>query len=318
MRNTMAKKTTHSKTPKPIRVPAKKPTDSLIDLDVPTISELKKESREQGLLFRMRLAWQLLLKKYVLSICGALTDFLYVFLFAGLTTWAFLSIEGPIQRVYAIAGDNISALSMDLTNQEALKSIMASQQEFIAAYTEVIKVALLFMAGVLVLWLILQGLAWAISHAIGAQKILIGKYIRRFLIVSVCGWILIIGLLYVSMKVSAWININRLGEWTQATASAIVIILFFTILYFLFSGYATPTQAGKGMAWKVPTAGWKTMLPAYIISLAIAFIGYWIFQALVTRWFYAGVTFGIIVVAPLYTYNRILMVLSACEAIKRI
>jgi len=257
------------------------------------------------------------ISKWKLTIAGTLVDILFFFLFSWASTWAFMTMEGPLNKIYDLAGENISKLAVDMNNPEGLSALLTSQQEFMAAYSVVISTALKFIGLVLALWLVLQGISWAISHNIAGNRIsgraqeTIFAWTKRFGMVTIPAAILAVGVIYLSIRLAAWANINRMGDGAQTAISVIVALMFFTLTYFTFCGYASNPLAGQGAAFETSVRRWRKMVPAYMVLLVIVYASNFLLSSLIQFSAGLGMLFGIIVVAPSYTYNRVLMIISA-------
>lgn len=277
----------------------------------------QSQKTELALISLMKEAWRLIITKWKLTLAGTCVDILFFFLFSWASTWAFITMEGPLNKIYDIAGDNISKLAIDMNNPEGLSALLSSQQEFMTAYSVVISTALKFIGIVLALWLVLQGISWAISHNIagnrisGKEQATVFAWTKRFFAVTIPSAILAAGILYLSIRLAAWANISRMGDATQTTISVIVALMFFTLTYFTFCGYASNPLAGQGAMFETSVRRWRNMVPAYFTLLVIVYALNFILSSLM-QWSAAlGLLFGIIVVAPAYTYNKALMILSA-------
>ncbi|MEK6959541.1 MAG: hypothetical protein AABX47_00065 [Nanoarchaeota archaeon] len=280
-------------------------------------TEKKATGADSRLITHAKEAWSLVLSRWKLTIAGTVVDILFFFLFSWASTWAFITMEGPLNKIYDLAGENISKLAVDMNNPEGLSALLSSQQEFMAAYSVVISTALKFIGIVLALWLVLQGLSWAISHNIagnrisGKEQASVYAWTKRFGMVTIPAAILAVGILYLSIRLAAWANINRMGDGAQTGISVIIALMFFTLTYFIFCGYASNPLAGQGATMETSLRRWRTMVPAYLAILLIVYASNFLLSLLMQWSAGLGLLFGILVVAPSYTYNRVLMILCA-------
>ena len=124
------------------------------------------EAAQAGIIQNLKTSWNLILDSWKLTLLALINDLAYFFFFSWLSTWTVETLSAPLNNIYGIAGDNISNLAKNLSNEEAASAIMANYEGFMSAYQVILKTALLFLIGSLLLWIIFQFMAWVLAHLI--------------------------------------------------------------------------------------------------------------------------------------------------------
>ena len=255
--------------------------------------EPKKEglARSQGFTHTLTTSWHAILESWKLTLLAVVNDIVFFFLFSWLATWTVITLSEPLDKIYGIAGENISTLAKNLSNEEATSVIISNYEAFMAAYYSILKTAALFLVGAFALWVIFQFFGWFIAHLIAEGKKRFGEgrqarlecvhYFKRFFLASTAAMIAVTGILYASMWLSVQINVSRLGSGPQAMISMLVALLLMAILYALCCGYAgvlrTNDRAGgtaitaTGITYALAVTHIKQMLLAFLFSLALIY-----------------------------------------------
>lgn len=284
---------------------------------------MKPQTRPKTFLSLLIHSWNLLLDSWKLTSISALCDVIFFVLFSWLATWTVQTLADPLNQIYTIAGEQISTLATNMTDPEAAGVILSNYEGFMTAYQAVIKTSVVFLVGAFVLWIILQSVSWYIAHAIAsgkrepkelaANRAFTIAFLKRFCSISLAGMLVIVGILYLSIRLSMWVNVSRLGDSMQAAASFFVAALLFLTLYGVFCGYAAEPTSRRGTTLRVAIRQAKRMIPAYLLALLLTYAGSLILQSITPGIPLLGLAFGLLVVAPSFTYERVLMILSASD-----
>lgn len=277
--------------------------------------------KKMELVHHLSQSWTSLLKSWKLTIFSIINDLLFFFLFSMISTKTVEALSTPLHQLYSMAGENISKLAKNLTNEEAASAILTNYSAFMNSFYSILKIAALFLMGSLALWLVFQFLSWYTAHLISAGKKTISalkeskpeiiSFLSRFWTHSIAGMIVVVGILYASMRISVAFNVSRFDYNLQAGLSALVAIAMFSVLYTLYCGYASPMRDSKCASLQRAIQSARTMIPPFLITIALMYGTGFILSRLLATNLIIALLFGIIVAAPSFTFGRVLMILSA-------
>jgi hypothetical protein len=170
-------------------------------------------------------------------------------------------------------------------------------------YHAVLKYIALFVVGGFLSWMLLQGIAWYVTHR-SMKKIDFLPYMGKFTLFSTLWFVVLVGGIFAIASIlesSTFGTLPYLGE----TGMAILVAIFMIILgYFAVVSYAVPIKKTYLVAWRgIKTVGlyYFAMVAA---SAAFLVLGTWLF----TLHWAALLFFALFILLPSFTVYRVTLI----------
>ncbi len=248
----------------------------------------------------MRFIKQLKKHSYLFFLATGI-DFLFFVLLAQLQFYTFLSVADHMKQASTMLTRSVEKLS--IPNIEQLDILQ--DQTFIIHYHAVLQGILLFLLGFFILWTILRGITWFLTHKIIETKVSVKQFFIRFTSVTIIGGILTIVLLLGFLLLIDYANFSILPFITPSMAHILSFVLLLTLHY----TYSLVIASINNLGHFTKALNTRTVI-IYLASIL------WYIIATSTTMFlsYQSFTLGIIavvIIMPTLTISRVLLIKHA-------
>jgi len=258
------------------------------------------------LIKELKQTWDILLSHYLLWILAAVVDLSYYILFS-LSLYKFYeNIAFHVQAIAFALGTQVQSLKE--VSQETLAATLQNQDQLLYHYTSIAYYVGLIAGSILLLWLIFQGINWYIAHRINEHKVNLKRYVFRFCCTTLAGTLLIILVLFLSVRASMFILKSPIPLFDPAIINWISVIFFLWVMYLVFATYGVLHKTSLKKHHKQLIKLGHIKFAAYIISLAFILVSNLILWKLVFISFLGTVLFGLLITLPLYTFCRVYII----------
>lgn len=240
----------------------------------------------------------------LVALC-ALADLAFFFAFSLLLTEMVLSVKDHVEGVYRIMATD---LGKELT-KEAMQLLVSQQDVLMAHYYQILAAVGWFMLGVMISWLILQGLSWFVAHHLAGSTTSPKLFAKNFTLISLCGFILVIGVFLLSVRLALLRTQMVLPLYSDQAINVLVSILFALVAYLVMVALGMLQKKGwyKHYLQTAFLHPLRTALPFVLIVAMIIALNWLMMRSLAVHWLLFG-TLALLVVLPSYTVGRMVWI----------
>ncbi len=240
----------------------------------------------------------------LIALC-AMTDLGFFFAFSLLLTEMVLSVKDHVEGVYRIMATD---LGKELT-KEAMQLLVSQQDVLMAHYYQILAAVGGFMLGVMISWLILQGLSWFVAHHLAGSKVSPKVFAKNFTLISLCGFVLIIGVFLLSVRLALLRTQMVLPLYSDQAINVVVAILFALVAYLVMValGMLHKKEWYRHYFQTAFLHPIRTALPFVLIGTIIIAFNWVMMRSLAVHWLLFG-ALALFVVLPSYTVGRIVWI----------
>jgi hypothetical protein len=212
-----------------------------------------------------------------------------------------------VQAIVDLMGAEIGDLAGAQTEAQ-LSAIAANQAQFMAHYNQIGKYVIMLAISLFIFWSVFHGLNWFITQNLIGKKIDFRKYMKRFAVISLIGWLAFMILGFFSLKIAFYASQSLFPSVGNAVKSAVTLLFLFIIFYLSYTAYAMIPKYGiKSLLKKLILVSYnkyRTLLPAYLFMSLVVIGEYLVFVKLFYFGGYVPAVFAVVVAFPTIAWTR--------------
>lgn len=252
--------------------------------------------------------------KKIIALCSLL-DLLFFLGFSWLAINSLFSIKENVEAVSKVMAENMDPTTE--VTQQTLDMIQGQVPVIMNHYQEIMWAAGMFIGGMFLLWLILQGTNWYLAHKIAQSKVKPKTFAKAFTLTSLNALVAFSLIFVSSIKLASTLQAGPIPLITQDTINTISLIIFIFTLYLLAIALAMLPKKNwhkkfLAKAFKDPI---HTVLPFAGIAAIIVLLNFLMMRSLQIHYLlFALFTFGLVL--PSYTLSRVFWIKQIQEKIR--
>jgi len=219
----------------------------------------------------------------------------------------FMKASEQMTNINLMLQEATSGTEEDILTQTAT---LQKNEEFLAEYNQLLKYISLFLFYAFLLWAIIQGMLWVLAHRIVKKKVKLMQYLPKFAGCSIIWFVLFNLVLMISIMAlqAAASPVPVVGE---GFASVMMFSLMLALGYFASISYSIlPEKNAFKKTFSLGIQKAKTIVPAYLLAIAIIFIFGSVSMALFKSNQGVGIAALLIFFLPSLSFGRILIINS--------
>lgn len=242
---------------------------------------------------------------YLMLAASSVLDIIFFYLLTRLHVEIFKKAATHIKETQKIIESQMTKLTQ--TQYAQMDKLLMDNSNFAYQYHEILKYIGIFLLGLFAIWFVLRGANWLLAHKIANSKIGLKEFAKRFSILSIAGFALLILTLIAYSAMLNYTAFNPLPLINTKIANTLFAILLITLQYFITAGFAMPHNTKPKEFIKIITKA-KKILPVFITNNVIIAVLIIIPALLMRNYYWAGLLTSIIITIPTMTVARVFLI----------
>ncbi len=248
----------------------------------------------------LKQTWQTFLKNKKTVPIPVISDLIFYYLLISLSVYTFNKLTAIAETLMDTFGD-----LADIVGTQTMQNARVIEQ-----YQQVSKTMWLFIAGIILIWIIFKGINWYYAHLMSGNKLKIKEFALPFLIKSIFWYLLC----WLGIMIAGYLNYKIFVGSAQfanpTTVFTLTMIAVWILIYFGVISYSIDDKKYIRNAFKTGIHKWKKTVPVYLLSTVVFIISLFIFYTLFIRNFYIALLSLLVIILPAIHFMRLLMINS--------
>ncbi|MEM4263384.1 MAG: hypothetical protein QW666_00630 [Candidatus Woesearchaeota archaeon] len=261
----------------------------------------------------LKLCWK---NRVLVALCG-LIDIIFFFALMLIHYHVLKRIVGLVQSLMEEVQSTLAGAiaQQDITQ---LKPALMKSAEFMTAYHQIIKHAVIFLIAIFLAWIIFKSMNWYLANRIVKGKISFKSYAKYFAIYSLLWFAGLMIILCILMWMLSYAASTVLPIISHTGARIIAAILTLTLAYFAFISFSLIPKVKFKEVFIKGIKQWKQITPAYLLLIIITFLAGYI-PLKISLWqnpaaYWLVLAFVLFISIPALSYGRIYISLVVNKA----